>query len=320
MKPKSLFLSSIACALMFTAFAVTAQTYPTKPIRLIIPFAPGGIFDYIGRLISPKLSESMGQYIVIDNRSGGGSVIAMQYTAKAAPDGYTVLLADPSIVINPSLRANVGYDLKELSAVTVLTTASLVLTVNAKVPAKTVEELIKLSKTSKVSYGSAGIGTTPHMAAELFKNKTNADILHVPFKGIGPAVTAIVSNEVQVVFGSVAGTLGYMKDGRLRGLATTGEKRALALPNLPTIAEAGCPGCEVAVWGTIFVPKGTPPAIVAKLNQNFNNVLKEPDVKTGLDRSAIEPLGTTPAAADAFILKELAKWSSLIKARNIVAQ
>ena len=322
MKFVSLFARGIGVAQVLAVFAGTcaAQTYPDRPIRLIVPFAPGGIFDYIGRLATPKLSESLGQSVIVDNRAGGGGVIAMQLASKATPDGYTVLLADPSLVINLHLHANAPYALKELTPVTIFTAASLVLAVNSKVPAKSVQELIELSKTAKLSYGSAGVGTTPHMAGELFKNQTKADILHVPFKGVGPAVTAVVAGQVQMVFGSVAGTESFIKDGRLRGLATTGEKRARAMPDLQTLTEAGYPGIVVIVWGGVFVPAGTPKAVVTRLNSEFRKVLLEPDVKSGLDKVAIEPLGTSSGDAIAFVNKEYGKWGRVIKAAGIKAE
>lgn len=299
---------------------VVAQSFPARPVRLIVPFAPGGIFDYIGRLAAPKLTDALGQTLVVDNRSGGGGVIAMQIASTATPDGHTVLLADPSLVINLHLQKDAPYALKNLEPVTVFTTASLVVAVNAKVPAKSVKELIELSRKGSLSYGSAGIGTTPHMAGELFKVRTKADLLHVPFKGVGPAVTAVVAGQVQMVFGSVAGTDAFIKDGRLRGLATTGEKRARAMPDLPTLAEAGYPGAEVTVWGAILVPAGTPKPVVARLNSDFRKVLLEADVKNGLDKAAIEPLGTSSEDAAAFVRKEHEKWGRVIQAAGIKAE
>jgi len=293
------------------------QTYPARPVRLLIPFAPGGIFDFVGRVVSPKLSESLGQTVVVDNRPGGGGMIAMSTAAKATPDGYTVLLADPSLVINLSLQPNPPYALKELSPVSVLTTASLVLAVHSKVAARNVKELIDVARAGKLSYGSAGVGTTPHMAAELFKDASKAPLLHVPFKGIGPAVTAVASGQVQVVFGSVAGTESFIRDGRMRGLATTGERRAKALPDLPTLVEAGYPGAVVSVWGTVLVPAGTSTQVISRLNADFRRALAEPEVKNAFDKAAIEPLGTTPADASAFIASENKKWAAVIRAAGI---
>jgi tripartite-type tricarboxylate transporter receptor subunit TctC len=308
-----------ACLLPLPGIS-SAQEYPARPVRLVVPFAPGGIFDFVARLVSPRLSESMGQTVVVDNRPGGGGMIAIATASRATADGYTVLLADPSIVINPSLQAKVPYDLKELDAVTVFTTASLVLTVHAAVAARNVSELVNLAKSSKLSYGSAGIGTTPHMAAELFKVRTKVDMLHVPFKGVGPAVTAAVGGQVNVVFGSVAGTQAFIKDGRLRGLATTGAKRATAMPDLPTISEAGFPGYEVSVWGTVFVPKGVPKHIVGRLNSEFRKVLQAPEVNAGLHKAAIEPLGTSAPDAVTFVASEFNKWKEVISTAKIQSE
>jgi len=306
-----------ALVLALSSSALGAQTYPTRPIRLVIPFSPGGIFDYIARLASPKLGESMGQTVVVDNRPGGGGMIAMATVSKAAADGYTVLLADPSFVINPVLHAKAQYAVSDFAPVSVVTTAALVLTVHSKTPAKNVQDLIKLAGTSKLTYGSAGPGTTPHIAGELFKSRTRADLLHVAYKGIGPAVAALVAEQVQVTFGSVAAVQGFIADGRLRGLATTGEKRASALPNIPTIAESGYPGYAVSVWGTVFVPKGTSTDIISRLHGEFNKVLHVAEVKQGLDKAAIEPLGTSPKEAAAFVAAESAKYASVIKAAGI---
>jgi tripartite-type tricarboxylate transporter receptor subunit TctC len=286
-------------------------------MRLVIPFAPGGIFDYVARIASPKLTETLGQTVVVDNRSGGGGMIAMSTVAKSAPDGYTLLLADPSFVINPSLQAKAPYELDEFTPVTVFTTAALVLSVHSKVPAKNVQELVNLAAAGKLSYGSAGPGTTPHIAGELFKIRTKTNILHVPFKGVGPAVSAVVAEQVDLVFGSVAGTQGFFKDGRLRALGTTGAKRASALPNVPTIAESGYPGYEVSVWATVFVPKGTPAAIVSRINAEFNNALKDSGVRAALDKAAIEPVGTTPKEASAFVQREFTKYADVIRRSDI---
>lgn len=296
-----------------------AQTYPARAIRLIVPFAPGGIYDYIGRLVTPKLSESLGQNVIVDNRSGGGGVIAMQLASKATPDGYTVLLADPSLVINVHLHTIAPYNLKDLAPVTILTTASLVLVVNSKVPAHSVKELIDVARTTNLNYGSAGVGSAPHMAAELFRARTKADFTHVPFKGVGPAVGAVVAGEVQMLFGSLAGTAAFIKDGRLRGLATTGEKRAKAMPDLRTLAEAGYPGAEVVLWAGIFAPAITPNPVITRLNAEFRKVLLEAEVKSGLDKAAIEALGTSPEQAAAFVNREYEKWGKVIKAAGIKA-
>jgi tripartite-type tricarboxylate transporter receptor subunit TctC len=322
MKMSVLLLRVAVAAAAVTLFAGTAaaQSYPTKPIRLVVPFAPGGIFDYIARLVSPSLTETFGHPVVVDNRPGGGGMIAMSTVSKAAPDGYTVLLADPSFVINPTLHPKPTYSIDDFTAVSVITTASLVVAVHANVAAKSLQQLIELAGTTKLSYGSAGVGTTPHIAGELLRSRAKVELLHVPYKGIGPAVSALVSEQVHVTFGSVAATQGFIRDGRLRALGTTGEKRASALPNIPTVAELGYPGYAVSVWGTVFVPKGTPQGIVNRLNGEFNKVLQVPEVRKGLDKAAIEPLGTTPAQAAAFVNKEFAKYADVIKSAGITAE
>jgi tripartite-type tricarboxylate transporter receptor subunit TctC len=323
MKPKISVLRFVGVALAFAIFCSTARAeepYPHKPIRLIIAFSPGGIFDYIARLVGPKLSDTLQHMIVVDNRPGGGGMIAAAIASKAAADGYTVFLADPSIVINPSLQTKVPYDIKDLTPVTVLTTASLVLAVHPKVSANNVQELVTLAKSDKLTYGSAGVGTTPHIAGELFKIRTKTDILHVPFKGVGPAVSAVVGDQVHLVFGSVAGTQGFIRDGRLRGLATTGKKRATAMSKLPTIAESGYPGYEVSVWGTVFVPNSTPRNIISRLNSEFNKVLEGQEVRSGLNKAAIEPLGTSMQEAAGFINEEFRRYAELIRATGIKSE
>ena len=314
------FLVRCSIFLIISMGASNAQTYPTQPIRLIVPFAPGGIYDYIGRLIAPNLSAQLGQQVIIDNRAGGGGVIAMQLAANAQPDGYTLLLTDPSLINNTYLHTPPPYNLKDFSPVTIITTASLVLVVNSKVPANSVTELLTLAKSGKLNYGSAGIGSGPHMAAELFKLQTKADITHIPFKGVGPAVTSLVSGDIQLLFGSMAGTSGFIKEGQLRGLATTGEGRAKAMPDLPTLSEAGYPGAEINLWAGIFVPSGTSKTIITKLNLALQKVLLDPVVRLGLEKASIEPLGLTPENASIFIAKENDKWGRVIKVAGIKAE
>lgn len=314
----SLLHMTSAATLMLAVSGALAQSYPARPVRMIIPYAPGGIVDYVGRLSGPRLADELGQNVVIDNRPGGGGVIAVETTVRALADGHTLLLSDPAIVVNPTLLPKAPFDVaRDLAAVTVFSTASLVLSINSKTPAKSVQELVALAAKSKLSYGSAGVGSMPHMAGELFKNAGRLDIVHVPYKGIGPAVTDLIGGQVQIVFGSVAGVLPFIKDGRLRGLASTGEKRTAAMPGVPTMIESGFPGFEVSIWLTVFVPAGTPKAVIARLNADLRKVLQNAEVRSGLDRSAIEPLGTSAEQADQFVRRESAKWAALIKAANI---
>ena len=305
--------------LILLSGVAAAQNFPNRPVRLIIPFAPGGVYDYIGRLITPALSEQLGQTVVVDNRSGGGGVIAMQLTSQAAPDGHTMVLADPSLVINTHLHRVAPYKMSDLAAVTLLTTSPLVVAVNAKVPAKSVKELVELSKKSNLSYGTAGVGSGPHLATELFRSVSGANLVHVPFKGVGPAVTALVAGQVELVFGALAGTDPFIRDGRLRGLATTGVQRAAAMPNVPTLGEAGYPGAEFSLWAGIFAPAGTPKPLIDRLNAEFKKVLQSADVKRGLEKVAIEALGTSPTEADKFVKTEHEKVGRVIRTAKISA-
>jgi tripartite-type tricarboxylate transporter receptor subunit TctC len=314
---------ALACALAtLAAAAASAQGYPTKSVRLIVPYAPGGIVDYVGRLIGQRLSDAFGQNVVIDNRPGAGGIIGIETAGKASADGYTLLIMDPAIVINPSLLAKVPYDInRDLVPATILSSSPLVLAINAKVAANTVQELVNLARSQpgKLSFASAGIGTTPHMAGELFKARIQQNITHVPYKGSGPAMTDLIAGQVQLTFSSITAALPFIKDGRLRGLATTGAKRAAALPNLPTVAESGFSGFEVNLWLAVFVPGDTPNDIVARLNSELRKALQHLDVKSGFEKVGAESVGNTPQEAAAFVKNEFTKWAQVIKTANIKA-
>ena len=305
------------------ALPVHAQTYPSKTIRMIVPYAPGGIVDYVGRLMAQRLSDGFQQNVVVDNRPGAGGVIGVDITSRATADGYTLVIMDPAIVINASLQPKIPYDIhKDLLPVTVLSSSPLVLAVNAKLPANSVQELVALAKSQpgKLTFASAGVGTTPHMAGELFKERIRQDLLHVPYKGSGPAMADLVGGQVQMTFSSITAALPFIKDGRLRGLATTGEKRAPALAHLPTIAEAGFTGFEVNLWLAMFVPAKTPPAVVYRLNAELRKKLQHAEVKSALDKVGADPVGNTSQEAAAFVRKEFQKWAAVIKAGNIKPQ
>lgn len=306
-----------ACGL---ALPAQAQNYPVKTVRMIVPYAPGGIVDYVGRLMAQRLAEGFGQNVVVDNRPGAGGIIGVEITTKAGADGYTLLIMDPAIVINPSLLPKVPYDIhKDLSPVTILSSSPLVLAINAKVPATSVQDLVTLARSQpgKLSFASAGVGTTPHMAGEFFKARIKQDLVHVPYKGSGPAMADLIAGQVQMTFSSITAALPFIKDGRLRGLATTGEKRATALSNLPTIAESGFPGFEVNLWLAVFVPSKTPQEIVVRLNSDLRRALQQPDVKSGFEKVGAEPVGSTPHEAALFVNNEFAKWAAVIKTANI---
>lgn len=312
-----LFASALAlCA----AAPLHAQSYPNKTIRLIVPYQPGGIVDFVGRLMGQRLAESMGQNVVIDNRPGAGGVVGIDLTAKASADGYTLVIMDPAIVINPSLLPKVPYDIhNDLTPVAIVSSSPLVLAVNAKVPASNVQELIALARAQpgKLNFASAGVGTTPHMAGEFFKGRIKQELVHVPYKGSGPAMADLVAGQVQMTFSSITAALPYIKDGRLRGLATTGEKRAPALASLPTVIEAGLPGFEVNLWLGIFAPAKAPPEVIAKLNAEIRKALQTPEVKSAFEKIGADPVGGTHAEAAAFVRREYRKWAEVVKTGNI---
>ncbi len=323
MRASSATYAFAVCAALVAALPATAQNFPEKTLRLIVPYAPGGIVDYVGRLSAQRLTENLGRNVIVDNRPGAGGVIGVEITIKAGADGHTLLIMDPAIVINQSLLSKVSYDVnKDLLPVTVLTFSPLVLAVNAKVTAQNVQELVALAKAQpgKLSFASAGIGTTPHMAGEFFKERIRQNLLHVPYKGSGPAMADLVAGQVQMTFSSITAALPFIKDGRLRGLATTGEKRAAALADLPTIAESGFPGFEVNLWLAIFVPSQTSPQIVARLNSELRNGLQNPDMRSALEKIGADPIGNSPQEARSFVQKEFGKWAAVVKAGNLKAE
>jgi tripartite-type tricarboxylate transporter receptor subunit TctC len=305
------------------ALPAHAQNYPAKTVRMIVPYAPGGIVDYAGRLMAQRLSEGFGQNVVVDNRPGAGGIIGVEITAKASADGYTVVIMDPAIVINPSLLSKVPYDVnRDLLPVTVVSSSPLVLAINTKVAATSVQELVALARSQpgKLSFASAGVGTTPHMAGEFFKARIKQDLVHVPYKGSGPAMADLIAGQVQMTFSSITAALPFIKDGRLRGLATTGERRAPALSNLPTISESGFPGFEVNLWLSIFVPAKTPADVVTRLNSDLRKALQHAEVKGGLEKVGADPVGNTTEEATVFVRHEFGKWASVVKTAKIKAE
>jgi tripartite-type tricarboxylate transporter receptor subunit TctC len=311
-------LSDLAFPLLAALVAAPAhaQNYPSRSIRLIVPYAPGGIVDYAGRLVAQRLTETMGQNVVVDNRPGAGGVIGIETASRANPDGHTLVIMDPAIVINPSLLPKVPYDIhKDLVPAAILSNSPLVLAVNAKVPATSVQELVRLARSQpgKLSFASAGVGTTPHMAGEFFKSRINESIVHVPYKGSGPAMVDLVAGQVQMTFSSITAALPFIKDNRLRGLATTGAKRAAAMAGTPTMIESGFPGFEVNLWLGIFLQGAAPRSVVTTLNKELRSALQHPNVINGFEKVGAEPLGTSPAEAAAIVKSEHAKWAQVVR-------
>ncbi len=308
-------LIALACATAASGGAA-AQSYPTAPIKLVLPYAPGGIVDAIGRIVAQKLSEELGQSVIADNRPGAGGMSGTSLVAKSQPDGYTLLMMDPAIVINPSLQESVPYDLfADLTAVSMVSTSPLVLVVNPSLPVHTFADLVAYGKAhpNELNYASAGIGTTPHLAGELWRDRTGVQATHVPYRGIGPAFTDLVAGKVQMSFSSIAGALPFTKSNQLRALATTGAQRSKAYPDTPTVIEGGLADFKVDLWLAIFVPIKTPNAIVAKLNEALSKSLKSPDVIAAMASVGVEPNSTSAAAANHVMHDEYDLWRKVIE-------
>jgi tripartite-type tricarboxylate transporter receptor subunit TctC len=295
----------------------SAQGFPERPVRLVLSFgAPGGMPDTVARLVAPKLSEMWGKQLVIDPRSGAGGVVGTEIAAKAPNDGYTLVVVSPAHAINPSLRRKLPYDsVKDFTPITQLIETPNIVTINPKVAARSVQELIALAKAKpgNLAYGSAGVGSSQHLSGELFKTMANVDIVHVPYKGGAAVVIDLVSGRIQLTFGS-ATSLPHIRAGRLTALAVTTSKRNAQLPEVPTVAESGLPGYEAAVWYGLLGPAKMPPAVVAKLHKDFSTVLNLPDVRDVLAAATAEPhLSPTPQAFGEFLARETSKWTAVVK-------
>jgi tripartite-type tricarboxylate transporter receptor subunit TctC len=304
--------------------SVAAQSYPTKPIRIIVGQTAGGVSDLIARLVAQRLTEAFKQSAVVENRAGAAGGIGTEMAVKAAPDGYTLLLSSAGpIVINPGLYPKLGYDpIRDLAPIAFIASSPLVLVLHPSVPAKTVKELVALAQAQpdKLSYGSGGSGSPPHLTAELFKTMTGAKMTHIPFKGSAPSVIALVGGQVDLSFSTVAITLPQMKAGRIRALAVTSPTRHPAVPQLPTMAEAGLPGFESQQWFALFGPAALSKDIIARLNTEVARWLETPEVRTRLSAEGAEPGRLTLDQFAAFIRTDAARWMKVIKASGATAE
>jgi tripartite-type tricarboxylate transporter receptor subunit TctC len=307
-------MALLACAL--AASGACAQQYPVKPVRFVLPFgAPGGAPDITARLIAPKLTEAWGQQVVVEPRVGAGGTIGTEVVANAAPDGYTILLTSPSHAINVTLYSKLPYDaVADFVPITQLVEVPNILVIHPSLPARTVKQLIALAKAKpgSLNYGSAGSGSSQHLAGELFKKMAGVDMVHIPYKGGGGVVVDLIAGQVQLTFGS-ATSLPYVRSGRLVALAVTTAQRVTSVPNLPTIAEAGLPGYEASAWYALFAPARTPKVIVDKLQTEVARILKLPDVRERLAFETIQPVGSTPAEFAEFLKREIVKWGAIIR-------
>lgn len=310
---------TLSCALS-SHHAAAQNGYPSRAIRLIVPAAPGGGTDFTARTIAQKLTESMGQTVIVDNRPGAAGNIGVDIAAKASPDGYTLVMPITSFSINPHLYAKLPFDtIKDFAPVVLASSAPLFLVINPSVPAKSVSELIAVakSKPGQLNYANSGNGTTAHLAGELFKKMAGVDLVSVPYKGGGPAVIDLIAGSVQIYFSTIPAALAQVQAGKLRGVAVTAKTRVSLIPDVPTVAESGLPGFEVIGWFGIFVPAATPKPIVARLNKEINAALRAPEMQKRLASEGLIPGGGTSEELSKFLQDELTKWGALIKEAGI---
>jgi len=309
-------LASLVALALPAAQALAQKSYPNKAIRMIVPFAPGGSNDIMGRLVAAKWTESMGQQVVVDNRPGASGIVGTDLAAKAAPDGYTVLVMSLTFTVNPSIRSKLPYDTeKDLVPVTLIASAPLILVVHPSLPVKSVKEFIAYAKANpgKLNFGSGGPGSTPHLAGEMLKTMARLEMTHVPYKGGGPALADLVGGQIQLMLENIPSTLPFVKSGRLRVLAVTSKKRSPTVPDVPTLDEAALKGYELTGWNGLFVPRGTPRAIVNQLYAETVKALAAPDVKERLAAMSAEPGGESPEKFAVFIKAEIRKWAKIAK-------
>jgi tripartite-type tricarboxylate transporter receptor subunit TctC len=314
---------------LLTALAVLASTacpaqkYPDRPVRVLVPFPAAGGTDILARLFLQKVSERLGANFVIDNRAGAGGTIGTEIVAKAPPDGYTILVCSSSHTINPSVYKKLGYDpIRDFAPVTMLASGPGLLVVHPSVPARNVKELIALAKAKpgQLIYASAGNGTPPHLAAELFKSMAGIDMVHIPYKGNVPAFVDLISGAVQVSFPTITSGLPQVRAGKLRGLGVTSKERSSVMPEVPTIAESGLPGYESTTWYGMLAPAGTPATVVRTLHDQMVVVLKLEDIREKLLVQGLEPVGNSPAEFSSIIASELTKWRKVVAAAGMKAE
>jgi tripartite-type tricarboxylate transporter receptor subunit TctC len=304
---------------LLAAGSLHAQTYPTKPVRLILPFPPGGPSDILGRALSQKLSEQLGQQVIADNRPGAGGNLGLELTAKAPPDGHTIVLSSPLISLSPSLYSKLNYRQEDLAPISLVAIIQNVLLVHPSVPAKNLKELVQVARASpgKLNYGSGGVGTTTHLAPELFMSMTKTKMVHVPFKGSGLALIGLISGQVDVLVMAVPAAEQQVKAGKARALAIVSEKRATPLPDVPTAKESGFDNFVVDIWYGILGPSGLSPDLTKRLNTEINKALAAPDMKEKLVTAGIQPAGNTPEQFASFIKSETARFAKVIKEAGI---
>ncbi len=323
MKLKAACVATLAVGSILTTGAVVAQNYPTRPVRVIVPFVPGGSTDIIGRTVSQKLSEAWGQPVVVDNRGGGATIMGTEIVAKAAPDGYTLLIASASFTTKLNLVENLPYDtLADFTPITLINTTPLVLVVPPDSPVKSVKDLIALakSKPGKMNFGSSGMGGSNHLSGELFNALAGTKIVHVPYKGNTPALTDLMGGRLDLIFNGATAVLPMVKAGKLRALAVTSKHRAGAAPDLPTLDESGLKGFESVAFNGMVAPAKTPRDIIAKINADAVKGINSAETRERLKVDGSDPVGSTPEQFASFIKEEITKWARIIKLADIKAE
>jgi tripartite-type tricarboxylate transporter receptor subunit TctC len=321
-KRSALAAGAVAGVLLLVGINVSAQSqvYPTKPVRIIVPYAPGGGCDFAARTLAERLSQTLGQAVIIDNRPGGSTNIGTELVAKAAPDGYTLLVASVPASVNQTLFKNLRFNIiKDFIHVSLLSTAPNVLVVHPSLPVRSVNELIAYAKArpGQLTFGSAGNGSSNHLSGELFKMMAGIDMLHVPYKGGSAAVTELLGGHISIYFATTPSAISHVRSGKLRALGMTSEKRSASVPDIPTISEAGLPGFDLSAWHGLFAPAGTPAPIIAKLSAEVVRVLRMPDVEKRYNSQAVDVIASSPEEFAAFIRQDVAKFEKLIKTANI---
>lgn len=315
---------SVFLVCVLAAGSAWAQEYPTRPIRWIVPFSPGGPSDIIGRIFAQKLADTLGRQVVVDNRGGATGIIACEIAARSAPDGYTILQGSGStLTVNPTLHAKLPYDpQRDFRLVTQLVATPNVLVVHPSVPARSVKEMVAYAKSQpgKLSFASGGTGTSNHLSSEMLKFYAGLDIVHVPFKGTGPALTSVLGGQVQMMFSNMLPAMPHVRAGRLHGLAVTSAQRSPAAPDIPTVAESGIADFETTSWHGVVVPAGTPEPIVRRLYTELSRIARQPDVADRFASDGTRVVASTPEAFAALVKSETVRWAKVLKAAGIKAE
>lgn len=317
-KPVSTRRAALAAALALTTAPARAQSWPTRPVRIIVPVPPGGSVDALARILGRRLTDFLGQPVVVENHGGAGGNIAFELVANARPDGHTILAGWDSVAINPSLYRNLAWDpLRSFAPVIQTVRAAQILVVRNEIPARTLREFLDLTRSRSISVGSSGNGSIGHLALELLRSRTGVTVTHVPYRGGGPAIADMLAGNIDAMSLTIAAVTQHVRSGRMRGIAVTTATRAPALPDVPTVAEQGLPGYEVVSWQGLLAPAGTDPSVVARLNRETNRVLALPEVAEQLSGQGLDPVGGTPEALAELLQADVARWPAVVQAAGV---